>query len=379
MSSIYSMYNLSLNPFLDERHDYPRIDREASWDSISKILQDLISAPSCGFIIIFGEYGMGKSFTLKKIEDAINTKDRSFAKSENEILSCMLKTIDSKPPSYFSIDLIIRIIRKLGKEKFSSLASRVDLNSIKDESLKTIVGGLADGNETIWNWFCGRNLSKTELDDLGIIYNMSNPKEASLILNNFLKILKICNVGNLVVLLDEWEFLLSIAGRSKLLEIVHELQKIYDSYNENQQERDLLSKVIFTIGTSADAWNKFLEMVDLELESRGGGGTQTLLRRIPHEAFIELPPLIDKDVKEFILGRLNNFRENKSKSLEPFDNDYVKYISTLSQGVPSRILRISALLLKVAAENKIKVISSAAAEKIVREYGLYAEYVETQS
>lgn len=356
------------------------IGRKNNWDKMRSTLQELLDANSCGFMVIFGDYGMGKSFTLKKIEESISKKS-NFIKRNDDTLAIMLKTVDSKVPSNYLIDLLTRIMRSIGKEQLMKLAKMFeDKNEILDSNFRNVIQNISSENELALDWLFGRNLSKTELQSIGCKFNMNNPKEISLIFSNFLKFLKICNYGNLVLLLDEWEYLLSIAGRSKLLEIVHELQNIYDSYNIDTSNNQNLCNVVFIIGASADAWQKFLEMVDEELSKKGGGGTQTFLRRIPHEAFIELSPMTDKDVKEFLIDRLNNYKKKPdNESLYPFEDDYVKYISAVTQGIPSRVLRLSALILKTAVNQSAKKIDAALAEKIVRSHGLYSEYVTPQS
>jgi hypothetical protein len=178
--------------------------------------------------------------------------------------------------------------------------------------------------------------------------------------------------------LDEWEYLLSMATGSKLRHIIHGLQLIWDSYNETPaDDRKEMAKVIFLIGCSPDSWQKFLEMAETDRARRGGGGTETFLRRFPKTGMIELSPLKDRDVKKFLIQRLKSYRtKDVSDALSPFDESYIRFISEMSFGIPSHILSLTGLIVIEASKQDAKKIDSKLGERILQQHGLLKELKE---
>lgn len=381
MTEKLSRYGLAGNTFLEERHDFPMVGRNEEWQLITDVLEELIKADSCGIMVIHGDYGMGKTFTLKRIKNEI---DKGAIRDQNgDILATFLKAAESQVPSNYLANLMTRAIREMGREALESIAKKAKLDKLNiDETVRSVFENIARGDVNAWNWIIGRNLSSSQLKEIGASYKVTSTGEIQTVFSNLLRILRSAGYRNFVLILDEWEYLLSLAGGNKLRSVIRDLQVIWDDYNEAAPDtRKTLCKVIFLIGSSPDSWYRFVEMAEVDRKKRGGGGTETFLRRIPEKAKISLSPLRDKDVREFLINRLQVYRVNDEVKdpLSPFDDSYVKFISEISMGIPSHILNLTSLVIDEAATRGIKIIDRSAAEEILKRYGLLRELQEVTS
>lgn len=379
MSDKLASYGLEGNTFLEERHDFPMVGRTKEWEQIVDVLEDLLNANSCGIMVIHGDYGMGKTFTLLKLEEDL--KNSKIKSSSEKTLPVLLKSTPSQLPSNYLTDLIVRINRKIGKETLTEIACNFNVKESEvnvDDTIHNTFRSLAYNNSEAWDWMIGRTVSSTAAKDIGISYKIDDKNEIENTFTDYLKILKSADYNNLVILLDEMEYLLASASAGKIRSVVNELQHVWDSYNEVPEEvRKTMCKVIFLIGTSVDAWQKFLEMVEIDTSKKGGGGTETFLRRIPEQGKITLEPLRDKDVKKFLSNRLKVYKKKEtSDALYPFDESYVKFISEMSWGIPSNILSLSALIINEAVKKGIKTINKEVGQEILKEHGLLLELQE---
>lgn len=369
-------YDLSGNPFSEERHDFPMVGRVDEWQRIMGIVVDLVHADSCGIMVIHGNYGMGKTFTLLKIREEI--QQGSIKDPIGEVLPVFLKAMESQTPSNYMSNLLTRSLRELGRKEVESIAKKAIQSKAKvdDETLLNVFTHLANGNDEAWNWLIGRSMSSSQNKELGASYKITDPRESQTTFREFLKILRRAGFRNLVIILDEWEYLLVMTSGNKLRSVIHDLQLIWDSYNETSpSERKLLCKVVFVIGCSPDSWQRFIEMAKSDLGKKGGGGTETFLRRIPERAKISLSPLKDKDVRRLLINRLKGYREDKGSDdrLYPFDESYVQFISEVSMGIPSHVINLSSLILDEAANRNIEKINRRIGEEVLHEFGILKE------
>jgi len=373
-----SLYNFKSNPFLEERHTFPMIGRNQNWNRIKDSMNDLLKANSCGIMTIYGDYGMGKTFTLLKMKEEYD----DVTKNDSKILSVFLKTIESKVPQNYLADMVIRSVRFIGEEKMRKLAKSISLENLSvDETLQNIISDLQHDGNLGWSWLIGRNLTNTELKEVGASYKISDLRESLSIFQGWQKFLKSSGYDNLVILFDEWEFLLSMGSIDKVRSVIRELQRVWDGYNETDDDsRRQMCKIIFVIGSSIGSWKIFLEMVSKDVDKRGGGGTETFMRRIPESGKITLTPLTQTYVEKFIINRLKEYREKPSSDeLYPFTNDYVKFISDISMGIPSSILNRSALIVKEAEARNYDKIDQKNAKQILKDHGLLRELVHPQT
>ncbi|AJW71063.1 hypothetical protein [Nitrosopumilus adriaticus] len=367
----YSKFNLTSNPFLEEKHTFPMVGRKKDWDKIKNVTEELLTADSCGIITIYGDYGMGKTFTLLKMQE-------EYQKNKDSGKVIFLKTIETGIPTNFLSDLLIRITRNIGKDEMVKLAKRVDFVSLDiDNTLKNVLINLSDGNEISWKWFIGRSITNTELKQIQAEFKIKDNYETFTVFLDFLKFLYVAGCQNMILLFDEWEYLLSRASIDQVRTIVRDLQKLWDGYNECRASNMKLCKIIFVIASSIGSWRIFLEMIDKDVSKKGGGGTETFMRRIPEMAKINLSPFALSDVKKFIINRLKEYRlKPSSDDLFPLTNDYVQFITEISWGIPSSILSKSALIIKEASDGEIKQVTTDFSKQILKNHGILRELEE---
>ncbi len=380
--SMLEKYGLRSNPFSEERHDFPMVGRRSDWSKILNVMNEVFSSDSCGIITIFGDYGMGKTFTLlemkKKYDNAQSTTDAG------KIIPIFLKTLETSVPSNYLSDLLIRLVRNIGEEKIFQLAKQIRSKEITltvDQTLQNIFQKLAYDDAAAWKWLAGRSVSSSEMKNLEADYRLTEKYETFSTFMGFLKFLKAAGYDNLVILFDEFEYLLSKGSLDQVRTVVRELQRVWDGYNEaTPEERSQMCKVIFVIGSSIGSWRIFLEMVGKDAERKGGGGTETFLRRIPASGKIDLSPLTKSDIQKFLINRLEEYRKKSvSNVLSPLTEDYVKFISEVSWGMPSTILNRSALIFKKAVEKEKQKIDAEFGQLVLKEHGLLREMEEVQN
>jgi len=373
----YSKLNFKANPFAEEKHDFKMIGRKKDWEEIESTLEHQLQIDSHGIIAIFGSYGVGKTFTLKSLERSIED-DSIRIDTNGKTLPIFLKVVETQIPKDYLSNLLIRIIKKIGKEKLLEIfnESRPDGPIDFKSNLGSVLHNL--DKSIAWKWLTAKSVSASEMKDLGVDYKITDPAESLELFEDFLRVLNSGGYNNMILLLDDLEFLMAKGGRDKILQIVHEIQLLWDSFNEmNSVEREKICSVIFVLAASIDSWQRFLDMAEEEHKRTGGGGTETFLRRVKGK--IQLSPLTTPQIKEFLKMRLDAYRITPSNDLSPFSEDYVKFISEVSFGVPSKVLNFSDLILETAIKKNISTIDKKYGEKVLLEHSLLEEFEEVAS
>jgi len=377
MTQAYEKLGFKANPFSEERFDLDMVGRHEDWTKLLKVIGDQLKGQGAGLSVIFGDYGMGKSFTLYKLQSLLQKGDPQFP-APSHLIAARFRTTQAVLPKYYIVDLFQRMMRDIGRKRIGEICSQAIKSGVDLETtFGNVVSQLAAGNENAWSWLTGRKLSASKLEQIGASYRVGDYDEIHAVFLQSLKLFKSAEIISVVLLLDELEFLLSMASRTKLLAIIHEIQSIWDDFNQlPENEKQKHSQIIFVFASSADSWQKFLELAEEEKTKKGGGGTETFLRRIPPDGRIALTPLSERDVTRLLLERMIAYRlDPNDKSMHPFRPDYVKFISRLSFGYPSRVLSWSALVLKEADSPSI---GASEAEKILRDYGALLEFSEAE-
>lgn len=373
----YADFGLRANPFSEERFDLPMIDRVSDWTRLKGVLSDQLGARAAKIGVLFGDYGMGKSFTMTKLEEVLKKGEEGFPRPA-DIVVVRFRTTEAVLPKNYIVDLFQRMIKDIGPERLRTLCSEALLHGGQFErSFGRFVTEWANGNDTAWDWILGRSLTAAQRSGLGVSYKITDYLEIHEVFKNTLRLLRSAGVQSLVMLLDELEFLLSLASRNKLLTILHEVQSIWDDYNQlDETQKEKHSKVLFVFASSIGSWEKFLEMAQEERRRKGGGGTETFLRRVLPSEMVTLSPLKKADVEQLLVERMAQYRVDGPKDpLHPFASDYVEFIFRLSFGIPSKVLAFSALVIE---QSEIAPITAADAETILNKFGLLEEFLEAE-
>lgn len=371
----YADLGLIKNPFAQEDMDVRMIDREKDWSNITRVLRDQMGAEGAGYSVIRGDYGLGKTFTLIKIEEWV--KSQKIGGESN--LAIRLRTSDAQVPRSYISNLLVRINYNLGRPGLKSIAESAAsyLDNVEERTIKNAFKGTIEKDEAAFKWLWGRKLSAAESKRLEVDFKIDDSREANLILFEFLRILKAAKYNAVVVLFDELEYVLSNVPEVKIASIIHELQSIWDDFIAlSRDERAKMAKFLGVFASSPDSWERFLELVESRQEKKGGGGTETFLRRIPDDAYTDITPLTKKKhVEEFLVERLKLYRPARyaGSELKPFTDDYVPFITRFSLGIPGKIITYSAITIRSALVDKQMTINADFALKTLKEYGLLME------
>jgi len=378
----YSMYGFEENPFAREIHNVKMIDREEEWARLKVIAEEYLRSPSCTFTVVFGDYGFGKSFFLYKMEEAF-TRNHEFAALPAPVLALRLKITEAQFREPYISDLFKRIVRRIGRERLLKMAKKgsTGLHEL-EPGLATVLAELpTDNGDSAWNWLVGRKVLTSDMRKLGVSFKVDDYGEIHTVFSDFLRFIRISGYCGIVLLLDELEYMLSIASEKQVKTLLHEYQRIWDSFNEmSQEERSKFASVLLVFASSPDAWQKFLEFAEKARDERGGGGTETFLRRIARDAMITLSPLRSKkQVRDLLVDRMQFYRKGTTPTdpLWPFKDDYLDFVRRVSWGIPSKIINYSALTLRESALSHTRSISASTAEKVLRNYNILIELKQT--
>ena len=371
----YNEVGLRSNPFAQENMDVEMVNRNQDWTNITRVLTDQLRADGVGYSVIHGDYGMGKTFTLIKLEEWVSHLTIDGANN----LPIRLRTADAKVPQTYVANLLIRINLHLGRKRLAEIAERASdyLDSIEERTIRNVFQKVKEGDESGFKWLWGRRLSPSESRGLEADFKSDDPKEAPMILFEILRILRAANYNGIVVMFDELEYVLSSVGEAKIASIIHELQSIWDDFGSlSREDKAKMARFVGIFASSPDSWQRFIELAEKRMERTGGGGTETFLRRIPEDAFTNLTPLLGEDhVRQFMSERIMPYRAPgyHGDELSPFTKDFVPFIARISLGIPGKIIDYCGVTLRHAISNGQPSISGEYASDVLKRYGLIAE------
>lgn len=363
---MYKEFNLKYNPFAETRLHFPIIDRNIVRDTLRLRLGNAIDAKSCNMFFLLGDYGIGKSSILMDLENRI--KGKSFF-SEKKLLVSTIKMIHPKPPSNYTHYLYSEIMNSLGKSTFVKILKEVkekkDTKILEeiDPDFRLALSLIDSVHSNIsWEFLSGGNASLKDLSALGIKSKITDDETASKMLIEFLKVLKILDYQSLIVLVDEFEYIFTVAGAQKATQLVMTYRFIFDKINEQVDRYDNLTKMIFIFTSTPYSWDMLKQI---------SGGTP-FVDRVNEP--IAIRPFSPDETEKMIKSRLNfdEIRISKEEGkidLYPFKKDFIDFITNASKnGIPREIIKNCSLILDMAHQENIKEIGQEEAEKILKEW-----------
>ena len=292
------------NPFIP-RFNHPMIgeDRVNTLESIidsiksSSENKDFLSPK---LIIVQAGYGIGKTFTSKKIAEKI--KKSNIVVSEIQSHDALTKK-----------DLVEKILEKLAFDK-----KEYDLDDLINSSVAKL----------------------TE-------------KNAFDILLDFAESLSSMEIKNLVIQIDETDDLVDLGDKSFTSFFVM-LRRLYDDFLEAIDNGRELAPISILMYMSVESWFK----IEKTREKSVGKGLIPFMERISPSDKFHLREFNEEDARKFVVMILNKIRNKPSEKITPFDEAVVNSLSSVSNGNPRTIMQhCSALFLSLIITNKKDVIS----------------------
>lgn len=383
-------YNLSRNPFPAEIGVPPErvsfwADRADTKKKLFDLVNETLSSRNSTIITIFGDYGMGKTHTLKFLENYLEeneglrafalylgtsgtsfldlyrnfiahvTRDRliDYAKrftgttyrlyakrlirdtDEGDIL------LEELPRYLTDVDLIRSQVRKITRElsgpDFPDFASVLVQLPMKEKE------------EIVWNWISAeRRIGAYELRSLNIGSRIETNDDAINAFNSILNILHEIGYIMVFVLIDEMERLIEQASRRD--------REIYTSFLRRLIDSNPIGLCLVMACT-----------LGLEEEFKGTIHP-ALLERIPPRNEITLEPLSNDHVKQFIIDHLNDVRITMppENEMAPFEEGVLDLLADETKGDVREIIRACYRLIEEGVRLGLKEIDTDQAREILQ-------------
>jgi hypothetical protein len=370
---MYESLGLNENPFEIAPITYQMAGRQAEWELIKRRLKVAFDGNSCKFIVILGDYGIGKTFTVNRLYQEIKNR-------EAELRTLVVKTLAGQPiqahpaePSSgkFALDLITRIFANLEFERMKTIFRSVDLDSkVAGISLATrkLFLEIAKGSNSAFLVLSGEAASAKD-KEIGL-KTIRTSEEAKVVFREFLRVLRLANYDNLLIILDEFEYIMTQSA-SRITVILQTLREIFDEYSI-QPER--LAKVVIVFTVSPGGWERLSNLEVSQTKRTGGAGIVPFRQRIDPRDIIALSSLSPSEVEEMIAIRLTAHRLARPPTpIHPFTKGAIRVISEASNGVPRIALVYASILLDNTIEKNLKEISESDAKRILKEMNVYVE------
>lgn len=361
------------NPFTEESLDYPMRGRDKEWAQLKKTINKFLTERGSKTVLILGDYGYGKTFILEKIIGGFNKNE--FEKSSKSIVAS-IRIAESEPEAKIGLSFVAKIFFEIGFNRLAKIAKKIpDLRKAEISSeFINILKALKNDKYSAFEWMIGEYLSPPEKKEIGIKKILSKSSQALKMLYDFQKALKLAGYDNLVVLIDEFEYVVNVYSEKQVTTILHTFKEIYDEYiRVTTKKPDSICNLIFIIAMTPKGWSYLVETEAKLIKKTGGGGITPWMERIkPEEYTIHLGPLSKSGVTSLIEDRIERKRLDYQKppyKTFPFIHpEFFDYIYEVSEGIPRWVLRYCDLVMDYALEEEVKEINSKFAKRILQQF-----------
>lgn len=344
-------FNLKHGLFDDLQYDYQMVGREKEW----KTIENFINKESRGSrsLLIIGDYGCGKTLMLKEIRNGF--KNKTFNQAEKSLVIPM-RLVEGEPETKIARSIITRAFQNIEYSKIHSIASRaLSMDErLLDTNFRKIIRGIQNTERIAYDWLCGQSLTTRELSKLGVSKNLTTSREAVSVFYNFLKFLNSVGIENVYLLIEEFEYVVTVYNQKQVDAILYFFKDIYDKYSESA---NLMARTIFIIAVTPGGW-EFLS--SMEGRRVGGGGIVPWTERMnPNINRVELAPLSEDETEKLLLQRIQQNRIERADDLPdkswPFVRpEFFKIIHKKGMGIPRKCLKYCDYVLECGIQDNIR-------------------------
>jgi GTPase SAR1 family protein len=352
--------------------------RKAEWHNLLARLESAFKGNSCKFIVLVGDYGYGKTFTVERLYSRFKTRDLEFTDTLVVRTTLTGAPIRASPTesvkARFGIEFVNRIFANIGPSDLHDIAvkTKVDRHSVS-EMMVRILEDLGKNAKVGFKILAGMEIDSSELRGTGL-RPIRDASTALSCLYDFQMVLKKAGYNNLLVILDEFEYIMHFSP-SRITAILNTLREIFDNYGIlESRDPGRRAKIVFLFAISPGGWDALRDLEASAVRRTGGGGIAPFVRRVSAIDVITLLPLNPDQIVELLKLRLSEHRKSKVPNpLHPFTREAAYLIGEISEGVPSRALDYAGIVLEVASERGLDRIDVADVRKILGELNLYHE------
>lgn len=341
----------------------------------SRCFEDAVEAEAPQILVVLGEYGIGKTFTLQKILERVR-KGEFLDDRFRDVLGVYFKVAPPKLPTGYTHYVYSKIIEGIGPE-----ALRGYIRDLREKSSEGEIGvqrqlsGIGadftnalsriDGRlgKTAWAYLRGQRLRVSDLRQLKVDSSISGDNNAEEAFMDLLRLLYIAGHRALLLLIDEIEYIFSVTSGKKLAQVMNTFKDLYDKTNEATIKGEPLAKPQFVFSSTPSAWNDLMPGI----MSAEAPAIQALWERVFRK--ITLRPFRIPEARKLMQDRLQKRRIEPSEDpLAPFAGEVIPLVRQLSQGVPRRIIRICAYALMEALERDLETIDETTIQHVFEYY-----------
>jgi len=371
----WNKLSLKENPFDIYSYEHRMADRKEEWGRIKSLLESAFSGRGPRMLLLLGDYGIGKTFILEKIYQSLSEKKAVFVVRGNVLYEKRLAIMESEPRwTKFGLDFITRIFDNIEREKLVDVMKKIDFKKFQSNFGK-IFQGIRDNKDSAFKYISGEKVPAKTLQEYEIASALSDSATGIRLFFEFLRAIKFGGYGNLLILIDEFEYITSVLGEKKITQILNTFRQIFDDFGSyDKRYNNKVAKPIFTFAISPGGWDSLLELDKTARKKTGGGGIAPFMERISKKDVISLKAFSLEDSFELVELRLKEARTKKVKNpLSPFSKKCIKFVHKVSFNKPRNVLQYCSILLEDALDEGITLIDVKDAEAILGEYGISLE------
>jgi hypothetical protein len=351
-------------PFSVQDFSYQMVGRHEEWTNLVERVEQSLKKAGNEIIVIRGDYGMGKTFTLAKLYDKFSSRKEYFVPRPMSLLS-------SEQASRFAVDLAIRLFERIGFDQIRELTEhakeswRGKISPRGDEMFSALlVDNLEEAKSAFNRTFLNPSLQIRDAQWLifGLQFILaSNRKRAFL------------------WLIDEFEYVL-VLSKPKLSQLAQTLRELYDHQTEFENEfgPNASAKIIFVFATSPSGWQRLALVAEgagmrAGLTGTAGVGVAPFHRRVSPTHIIDIDPLSRADTRKLIEVRMKSREKDVKPPYIPFTEDFITYIYEMSKGRPNELVMLCDVIFLEAQAQKLSAVDQKRAKDILLKLGLRAE------
>jgi len=375
----FSKYDLNGPPFETYTHEYEMAGRVKEWKALTSAIQQYFERGGCQFIILLGPYGQGKSYTVQRVYKKFSEESKEFPPTlvVSTIKGAPLRAMEAEAASsQFGLDLMRRIFQNIGKDKLHEIAVKASIQGqmlrIIHKDSKILFSALADEDkcESAFYLLTGE-AQRDDTSAIGMGRMINSSERAIKIFYDFLYLIKYAKYDHMLLLLDEFEYVVGVKSQTQLTKILATFRSMFDDIGDIYGKTGgAIASLVIVFAITPGSW-QFLTDLEKELtKTTGGGGVAPFMQRLRPDSFVNLEIFSVDDTKEMIKIRLKKHRTvgKKMEDLYPFTDAAIEYIHDFGQRTPRTILQIAGVVIEDAIKSGLQKIDESDVVKILQKY-----------
>lgn len=370
----FAKYGLTSNPFDPGVQSLFMADREDELNKLSRSLQSAFRSKGACFILIRGDYGVGKTHMLNHIYRQF-TSNSTDAKGvfavKGVLLERPLSVMETEPRwTRFGLSLVCRIFDSMERDKMLEALSNVPSDQIEGTFAKLFFA-LQTGEDAAFSYLAGERLPVSELKKIGMRQALQDSHTGLNLFFEWLRLIGLAGYHTLLVLTDEFEYIAQVLSEIRVSQVLNTFREIFDRSTQLATDQVTAAKPVFVFAASPGGWERLTQLAEASMKKAGGAGIAPFMRRLNPRDQIDLGPFSLEDTKELVRLRLDRCRaETPTEPFSPFTEEAIDYVHSTSFNKPANVIQYCSILLEDALLEKLDRITAEDAERLLSRYGI---------